>query len=431
MLLKVKLLFLQTVGTILKKLNRGTSLVGYLDEKLNLNVLKDVSYENKKVIFVVGTNGKTSITNLIYDLLIAENKTVLSNLEGANMVSGIKTTLIMNLKKNKLKQDVILFEVDEKNLKYVAKLVKPNEIILTNFFRDQLDRYFEISIVVEEIMQTIKEYKIKTYYNGQDALLYKYLKDVDVEQVKYSLDKIKNCFTKQDSIVEIKYCPNCLTKLEYEYYHYSHIGEFSCPNCEFNVNNIKYKFSIENSKLICNEEICLNLKKDLPQYILINYCLVLNFVLENEYSLENFQKIIDNEKEIKGRNNNIKYKNKEIYFNLAKNVAGMEQTIAKLVKENKKIDLLIVLNDNLADGRDVSWIWDTHFEKLIPLLNTLHITGTRKGDMKLRFLYENYENINEYNAINEALDAIVKEKNPKIVCNYTPLKEINNYFKDK
>ncbi len=426
----LKIIFLQSIGKIMRFFGKGSSIVGYLDTKLKFNVLKNINMDDKEVIFVVGTNGKTTIANTLNSIYKNKSYKVLSNLEGANLVGGIKNTLIMDIKSNKIDSDVLLLEVDERSLKHVVKILKPNHVIITNFFRDQLDRYFEISLIIEEVISTLVKCNPKVYYNGQDALLYKYLKDTDLEQVKFKLDKNDDSLLKQNNIIEIKYCPNCKTPLDYSYYHYSHIGDFSCKLCDFGVDNISYEFVKSNGFLSIwsNNIIDIN---DVPLYLLINYCLISTFCLENGMDISDINKGIKSVRKIGGRNNNILYNGKSIYLNLAKNVVGMEQTIEFLKDDN--INLLIAFNDNYADGRDVSWIWDVDFESLINNLDSLYIVGTRKEDMALRFLYSGLDikKLRFFESTKEALDEIVLCDNPKIITNYTPLSEINSYFKDK
>ncbi len=414
----------------MQKFGKGSSIVGYLDTKLKFNVLNKVDISDKEVIFVVGTNGKTTIANTLNSIYKAKNLNVLSNLEGANLVGGIKNTLIMDIKDNKIKSDVLLLEVDEKSLKYVVKILKPDHVIITNFFRDQLDRYFEISLIIEEVVSTLVECKPNVYYNGQDALLYNYLKDTDLNQIKFKLNKNEDSLLKQNNIIEIKYCPNCKKPLDYAYYHYSHIGEFSCKTCDYAVDNISYEFDKKEDCLYFGEKSIISVK-DIPLYLMINYCLISTFCLENNIFIKEINKGIKSVRDIGGRNNNIVLNGKEIYLNLAKNVVGMEQTIEFLKGDN--INLLIAFNDNYADGKDVSWIWDVDFEALIDKLDTLYIVGIRKEDMALRFLYSGLDinKLKMFETVKEAMDAVVLLDNPKIITNYTPLSEINNYFKDK
>lgn len=434
----MKLKALQLLGRGLKNLGRGSSLVGYLDEKLGLNVLSEIDLTGVTVVFVTGTNGKTSIVNGINELYRKSGKKVLSNLEGANLISGIKTAIIMNSKAGELDADVLLLEVDEKTVAGLAEIIPPNHILLSNFFRDQLDRYFEISLIIEEIMEVIKEYKPTVYYNSQDPLLYDYLKDIDTKQVAYKLERDELSYENNTNIVEVKYCPVCTEKLEYRYYHYSHIGEFYCDNCGFRPPTAEYNIAFnESAKELqvrndrIKEEYTINLgQKEFPKYLLINFALIITY-MSDKIPNDNIKRYLPEITLPKGRNNLYSYAGGQIYLNLAKNVVGMEQTIKYLVENNDEINLVVAFNDNYADGRDVSWIWDVNFETLISKLNELHVIGSRKEEIQLRFLYEGFDNIWLYDDFDVGLEKAFSGKNFAIMTNYTPLSKINRFITKK
>ncbi len=424
----IKLLILQSIGKLMKVISNGSSIVGYLDSKLRFNILNDVNLDKKKVIIVVGTNGKTTTTNLLNHIYKANHKKVLSNLEGANLISGIKNSIIMDLKGKELKSDIILLEVDEKNVKLVTKELKISHVIVNSFFRDQLDRYFEINIILEEIIDALKEQKPKIYFNGQDPLLSTFFENTDFKLVKFKLNDTKQGTS--TNIKEMVYCYNCSCKLEYKYYHFSHIGEYYCDTCSYKVNNISNTFSYSNHQITLDEDtdVKVKLNHEVPLYQVINICTALNFSLEN--SLINFEslKSINNFKMPEGRNNFLKVKNNELYLTLAKNVVGMEQTISFLNKNFHDINLLIAFNDNYADSKDVSWIWDVDFKDLLKISNSITVVGLRKGDMKLRLLYEGYDNIKIMDTIPDGIDHVLELENPVILTNYTPLRTIKQHL---
>ena len=158
------------ISKIFRLMGRGSSISGFIDGKLNINILKSVDYQDKPVIFVLGTNGKTTTSNILHEIISKENK-VVANLKGANLESGIKTSLINSLKFDKtIDADYILLEVDEKTLKGIKEYVKPTHILITNFFRDQLDRYGEIDMIINEIIESINELDAKVFLNGNDPL---------------------------------------------------------------------------------------------------------------------------------------------------------------------------------------------------------------------------------------------------------------------
>lgn len=432
----MKIFILKTIGKVMKKLGRGSSIVGFIDEKYKLNVLKNVDFTKCKIIYVIGTNGKTSITNTINKMYLNSGQKVLSNLEGANLTSGIKTSVIMNLKNGKIDADVLLLEVDEKTVINLAPILPPQEIIITNFFRDQLDRYYEIDLIIEQIMQIIKINKPKVYYNSQDPLLEEYFQSMDVPKVTYKLQTPSDIQKEPLGIVEMKYCPNCHNKLKYDYYHIGHIGAFECSKCGFKPSLANYIVTFKNNTLGVKDNSSqktyeFKLKEiEEPKYMIINYALIVAFAID-KFTKEEIDKTLKTIQMPKGRNNIFQKNNQSVYLNLAKNVVGMEQTIQYLINQNKKINLIIAFNDNHADGKDVSWIWDTNFALLIPHLNSLHLCGTRKGDMNLRFLYEDYENIKTYESIDTCLEQIFIDKDFVIITNYTPLSKIYSIIEQK
>lgn len=434
---KIKLFILQTIGLIMKKLGRGSSIVGFLDEKLRFNVLTNIDFSHTEIIYVVGTNGKTSITNTLNELYIKNEQNVLSNIEGANLTTGIKTSIIMDIKAGEIGADVLLLEVDEKTVSKISEILKPQHIILTNFFRDQLDRYHEIDLIIAEIMEVIALNQPIVYYNAQDPLIEEFLSEIPVEKVTYILEKDAHSSNEPFGIVEMKYCPKCSTKLNYEYYHIGHIGAFCCPKCGFQPQEPTYiiKNNTSGMEIFCGEKeisgININLNMlEQPKYFSINIALILTFAI-NKFKNEDIQKSLSNIKMPNGRNQKFELNSKKVYLNLAKNVVGMEQTIQYLLDQNEPINLIIAFNDNPADGTDVSWIWDTKFETLIPILRSLHICGQRKNDMNLRFLYEGYDNIKIYESIDDCLKNLFVEEDFVIMSNYTPLNKINMVIHNK
>lgn len=416
----IKVFILKVIGYTLIFCKRGTSYVGYLDEQYKLNTLKNFSLEKSTtVVYVIGTNGKSTITNSVYEIYKNSNVKVLSNIGGANIMSGIKTLIIMNMKKNTLDCDVLVVEVDEKTIKNIVDIIPPNEIIITNFFRDQLDRYFEIDIVLEEIVSSVEKLDVKVYYNSEDPLIHSYFRNINSTVYKIEMENKK---TKADTISELKYCPDCSNQLSYTYYHYSHIGDFICNVCGFKAPIADFTFEYVDGMMIeKNKMQTYFIKEDLPKYFYFNISLILTYMQDKVDTLkieEHFKNMIIPS----GRYDKYRKNDSNINLSLSKNVAGMEQIIDYIYDNEKKIDLIIGFSDNYADGRDVSWIWDVEFEKILKKVNNVYIFGTRSEEMKLRLEYANYNKIFIY----KKLSSILEEKlNTDVyaISNYTPLKE--------
>lgn len=428
---QVKLLTLQTVGKLLKTTGRGTSAVGMLDQKLKFNTIEGIKLEEAQVVFVMGTNGKTTSANIISDI-IAKNQDVINNREGANLVNGILTTLINNSKTNgKLTADVLILEVDEKTLKHVVKFIEPNEVLITNFFRDQLDRYGEIDTIVAEIIDTLGQTNARIHLNANDPLNISKFERIDNPKKYFGIAKHDKVTYEQDKIVELKYCPKCRQKLHYNFYHYAHIGDYEC-SCGFKTNEITTLLELDYQQQeikINNQAIALNVE-EYPIYYFYNLIGAISVVstLEMPY-IDEVKAIFDNFVFPRGRSQHFHLENKNIYFNLTKNVVGMEESLEYMLSyyQNQKFDLCIAFNDNYADGLDVSWIWDANMAVVKDYVDTVYIVGTRRFDMALRFEYEGFEKIKVLDEIESGINKALNESGERIavITNYTPLVKVD------
>ncbi len=430
---RVKLITLKTLGKALKATGRGTSAIGMLDQKLKFNLIDDIDLSNTKVVFVMGTNGKTTSANLISDIITTQTP-VINNREGANLVNGILTTLITNTKGDKhLTSDILILEVDEKTLKHVVKFIEPNEVLITNFFRDQLDRYGEIDSIVEEIIQTLGQTKARLHLNANDPLNVSKFEKIDNEKLYFGINKHDNVVYEQNKIVELKYCPKCKTKLNYNFYHYAHIGDYSCTNCDFTMHDAQTNLTLDyqNKAIMIDEtKLALNVA-EYPIYYFYNLIGAISVVKAIGFDYAKaVEDIFANFVFPRGRSQHFHLENKDIYFNLTKNVVGMEESLEYMLNyyQNEKFDLCIAFNDFHADGLDVSWIWDANMGVVKEHVNNIYIVGERRFDMALRFEYEGFKNITVLDEIEAgvktALDA--KEKRLAIITNYTPLVKVDN-----
>lgn len=428
-------LFLIKIAILITKLRGGGSAFpGLVSKKLNFNFRKIKNLKQKEIIYVIGTNGKTTTTNLIYQMLLANNKRVITNFEGANLINGIYTLILKHLHFNmELDSDIILLEVDEKTIKQIVDILPPNKILVTNFFRDQLDRYGEIDLIVDEILASIPK-NTTLFLNGDDPYIYYKFKEFS-NKIYYGINSLPEAINKlrlpenYNKLREIIYCPNCHCKLEYQYFHYGHLGKFNCPNCN---NNIEIKYQLTQTKngfILDNQEYQFD---DLPFYYLFNIIASVSIIKSLDLSINILNDIIKEFKFPPGRNQNIIYKNQPVYLNLVKNVVGLEETLDYIENNFKKFNLLFCLNDNYADGKDISWIYDVDLDVLTNRSQKIFVTGTRAYDMALRFELNDYQGdieviedpidcLNAFFAKNDAIQKV-------IISNYTEIKNISDYL---
>ena len=196
---------------------------------------------NCPVIAVTATNGKTMTNNAIGYVFQTAGKKVISNKEGNNMETGILSTLLKSCTlTGKIKADYLVFEVDEGYVPVVFKDFRLDTLVILDFFRDQLDRNGEVETLILKINEFLKTYNNNLILNNDDPNVARLGKanPNNSNLYYYHADAYKNATKEMSEAGEGKFCPFCKTRLEYEYYQYSHIGKFKCPNCHYGENEI-------------------------------------------------------------------------------------------------------------------------------------------------------------------------------------------------
>lgn len=366
----------------------ATTFPGKIALIIDPNFIKKITKNIKNIILVTGTNGKTTTNNLIFSLLKNKGYKVIGNLEGANLKSGIATSYI----KNPRIFDFATFEIDEGSFPQILDDLNPNIVIITNFFRDQLDRYGEIDITVNKIFKSLKgKNGIKLILNGDDPFVARF-QDLPCEKIFYGIkEKISE---KNYEIKESIYCPRCGKKLSYEYFNYAQLGRYFCscgfknPEYEFYIKNVSIRDSWNFSIFEKEREIPLSFKYPgiYNLYnVLAGYTVGRVLGLSEYYLRENILKFSF----FLGRFERFIYKGMEKILILVKNPTGYNQVLDTIKMDPSNKILLLILNDNIADGRDVSWIWDVDFEKLKEdeSVKKIYCSGKRGEDLIVRLKY--------------------------------------------
>lgn len=413
-------------GNILK---RGSSLPGLIAIKICPEILKKIEYP-KNIIMVTGTNGKTSTANLVAQVIERTNKTVIHNTKGANMLSGLVTTIIEGTGLNfKFKKDILLLEIDESTIPKFFKYVSPTYLVITNFFRDQLDRHGEIDILIDKISKSI-ESDSKLILNGNDPLVYNLGEKLpENEKIYYGIKKT-DYSSQEEEVRESKWCPKCNSILKYNYYHYSQIGDYECscgfktPNLDyeatdidflkksFKVNGVEFKSNYDNMYFTFNTLGAIAISKEIG----IDYKTIKDCVYDFKIG--------------EGRMEEFNIRKHRTFLNLVKNPAGLNQSINHILNQkDSSFSIFFALNNNWADGIDTSWIWDVCFEKLSESgLDKFICSGRRAYDLAVRLRYSgvNEDNIIVLTDITEALEYLKSrvDSKPYILSSYTALQDV-------
>ncbi len=390
-------MFLVTIGKItsfisnITNIGSGSTWPGHIALFANKNFIKDIVKQNShlKTILIAGTNGKTTTGKLTRDILEKSKKKVLQNAAGANLLNGIASSLILNSNSSgKINKDFAIFEVDENTLPLILKeITNPDFIVVLNLFRDQLDRYGEVNIIFEKWRDALKKLPCKTTFilNADDpqiALLgldhiveakpIPYRKRSSNQVFYFGLDDKKVSAKNPQHAVDSAYCPRCETKLTYTVTYYSHLGIWKCDKCK----SMRPKLDIKKSPAYPLSGI-YNRYNTLASVLLAKKIGVKQYVIEN--ALKNFKPAF-------GRQEILEVNEKKVQIFLSKNPTSFNESL-KTVAGLDARNLLIVLNDRIPDGRDVSWVWDIDFEDYIDKFRSLIVSGDRAYDMGLRLKY--------------------------------------------
>ncbi|UEX90801.1 Mur ligase family protein [Staphylococcus ratti] len=360
---------------------KGTDLPGQVARKIDQNILRKLAEKVDEVVFISGTNGKTTTSNLIGHTLKVNQIPIIHNNEGANMAAGITSAFIVQ---SKPETKIAIIEIDEGSIPRVLREMTPTKMVFTNFFRDQMDRFGEIDIMVNNIISAIENKGIALILNTDDPFVSR-LKKASQHVTYYGMAKQAYDF-EQSTMNESRYCPNCGKMLNYEYVHYNQLGHYSCV-CGFERKQPKYeieRFEINPFlKLHINDTVFdMKIAGDFNAYnALAAYAVLKELGLNDERIRKGFETYTSDN----GRMQYFEQGQKKALINLAKNPAGMNASISMGEKLPERKVYLMSLNDFAADGRDTSWIYDADFEKLSSQdIEAIIVTGSRAEELQLR-----------------------------------------------
>jgi UDP-N-acetylmuramyl tripeptide synthase len=354
------------VGTLARRLPRGSALVS-------------------------ATNGKTTTAAIVAEIL-GERVPLAHNRAGANLVSGVASALLAAPN-----AELGLFEVDEGAFPDVSRRVRPQAVCLGNLFRDQLDRYGELELVAERWRAALAELDpaAEAIVNADDPLLADIAKG-RANVVRFGLDDPRAARERLPHAADSKYCRTCGAPYVYRAAYVGHLGDYECPNgherrpqLDVAARSIELNGLESVSFDLVTPEGARRLSLALPGlYNVYNAVAAASLALSLGASLDDVEAGFATFRAAFGRFERIPAGDRTVLLLLIKNPAGANEVVRTLVGDEHAPRLvLIALNDDIADGRDVSWIWDVDFEPLATGLEELITTGGRAHELALRFKY--------------------------------------------
>lgn len=358
----------------------------YVDPRL----IADLTPRMKKgSVVVVGTNGKTTTTNLLADAIEQSGQRVVCNRTGANLDSGVATALLQVQE-----ADWGVFETDELWLAKILPHLQADYVVLLNLFRDQLDRVGEIDRIQESIAGALSSSPRTTLiYNADDPLCSAIADRVDNPTLAFGVGE--DLHLPQNSVVDAQMCQRCSTMLSYDYRQYGQLGAYHCPACGFArpaLDSVAYDVHLGTENLsFCAQGPHRDAKIGAPfsgAYMVYNLLATYAAADAIDVSATALQQAIDTFNPQNGRLQTFMVKGRRTLLNLAKNPTGFNENIKLILQDEEPKAVAFFVNDKEGDGRDVSWLWDIDFEELAGQRGLrVFAGGIRANDVQVRLKY--------------------------------------------
>ena len=344
---------------------------------------------------VSATNGKTTTSSMLADIL-GPRLRLAHNGAGANLVSGVASALL-----EADDAELAVLEVDEGAFPEIVRQVRPRAVCLGNLFRDQLDRYGELELIAERWRGAVAELPggARTVVNVDDPLLADLVQGRGDGVVRFGLDDPSVARDRLPHAADSTYCVTCGLPFEYAAAYVGHLGDYRCRSCHVKRPPLDVAArAIEldgldgtSFDLVTNSGTRRIVLQPAGLYNVYNAVAAAALALALGAGLDDVADGLARSRPAFGRFERIRAGDRGILVLLIKNPAGANEAVRTLVAGGSPATAVVALNDEIADGRDVSWIWDVDFEPLLPGLDRLVATGGRAEELALRFKYGGFD----------------------------------------
>lgn len=415
-----KILAARAVGGLARRSGRGggTSLPGKVLMRLDPAAIASLAgrLENGNAV-ISATNGKTTTAAMAASILGRAHHTLVHNQAGANMAGGIASTLLAAARRGDgIAGDIGLFEVDEFWLEPVCAQLRPRALLLGNLFRDQLDRYGELETIADRWQSVVGwlEPGASLVLNADDPLIADLGRERE-DVTYFGVEDASVALTDMQHAADSKHCRRCGAAYVYDAIYMGHLGHYHCERCDqtrpqpqVRAERIVLRGTTGASFKLVTPAGARAIELPLPGlYNVYNALAAAALCLELGVDIDTVAEGLEAVAAAFGRAETVTIGTKRLQLLLIKNPAGANEVLRTLALESAQLDLLAVLNDLTADGRDVSWIWDADFELIAPHVRSLVCSGTRAAELALRMKYAGVpvERLRLEPALPAALDA--------------------------
>ena len=385
------------------KTGGGSTVPGVVARRVDPEVLTGLSRRlSRGSAAITGTNGKTTTTRMVSKILETAGIRAVNNSTGANLVTGVTAALVSDSSlSGRPASEVGLFEVDEASVPKVAAEAELRLLAVLNLFRDQLDRYGELAYTGKVIASAFESLPPdgRVILNADDPLVASLGRSAK-DPVYYGVDEPALDTGRLQHLADSKDCPQCGTPLIYDAVYFGHVGTYRCANCSFARPELLYAASRVRMEGPQGTNVLLRtptgereVRLKLPGlYNVYNALSAAAVAGEMGVGIEEISRGLAQFGGAFGRVERVRAGNREAFLLLIKNPVGFNEILRTFMTGADVRNVLIAINDNDADGRDVSWLWDVDFEMLAARAKTdgiapFTVSGIRAQDMAVRLKY--------------------------------------------
>jgi UDP-N-acetylmuramyl tripeptide synthase len=417
----------------------GTSLPGKVLTRVEPHAIERLAgLLARGSVVISATNGKTTTAAMVSTVLEGAGTRLVHNHAGANMVGGVASALAAAARRGgrELDGDLGLFEVDEFWLAPVVEELEPRAILLSNLFRDQLDRYGELDIIADRWAELVARRGARSalVLNADDPLV------ADLGRASgalyFGVEDDSLALPELQHASDSKHCRRCGHAYVYETVYLAHLGRYHCPNCGQRrpdpavvARDVELRGIRSAAFTLAHDGEEHRVELPLPGlYNVYNALGAAALCLALEIPLARVAAGLTEVAPAFGRAETIDLDGRPTSILLVKNPAGANEVLRTLTLEGRDLDVFGVLNDRTADGRDVSWVWDADWEVLAPHVRRMTCSGTRAAELALRMKYAGVdpERLHVVEELQEGLDAALADGSGPLYAlpTYTALLEL-------
>ncbi len=444
--LGAKIVAARAVGELARRAGRGggTSLPGKLLMRLEPHAIAELSSRLSRGCAVISaTNGKTTTASMAASILERAGVPLVHNRAGANMAGGVASTLLSAARsRGQIQGELGLFEVDEFWLDRLTPELEPRAMLLGNLFRDQLDRYGELDTIADRWSAVTRSLPAGAHLalNADDPLIADLGRGID-GVTYFGVEDASVAMPEMQHAADSKHCRNCGAAYIYDAIYLGHLGRYRCPSCgaqrprpAIAAERIVLDGTRGSSFRLRTPGGSVDVRLPLPGlYNVYNALGAAALCLDLGVSPEQIAAGLEAVTAAFGRAETVRIGDAELRILLVKNPAGANEILRTLALEGSELELLSILNDRTADGRDVSWVWDADFEVLAPHVRHLTCAGTRAAELAVRMKYAGVpvQRLSVVHELGAALDGAVAGRSSGsgtlfVLPTYTALLELRD-----